>query len=165
MSVCYQTALRSFLYPHYFHLWVGCLEKMWEPRRLTTLCVFTACWRDSFTFFYLLVGWCSVNFLNLYRGHTQFKSRPRNTKLQPTFLGFPQCLQAKIVRENWDSAWLTPSRPITSYYSHLLWHCMNCEAATASLNYEVISTLLRSLQAAMAHTESKFSHKTDLFPL
>jgi hypothetical protein len=23
---------------------------MWEPRRLTTLCAFTACYRDSFTF-------------------------------------------------------------------------------------------------------------------
>jgi hypothetical protein len=27
--------------------------KMWEPRRLTTLCASTACYRDSFTFFYL----------------------------------------------------------------------------------------------------------------
>jgi hypothetical protein len=25
--------------------------KMWEPRRLTTLWAFTACYRDSFTFF------------------------------------------------------------------------------------------------------------------
>jgi hypothetical protein len=25
---------------------------MWEPRRLTTLWAFTACYRDSFTFFY-----------------------------------------------------------------------------------------------------------------
>jgi hypothetical protein len=38
---------------------------------------------------------------------------------------------------------------------------MNFEADTALLNYEVISTLLRSLQAAMTHTE----HKTDLFPI
>jgi hypothetical protein len=28
------------------------VQKMWEPRRLTTLWVFTACYRDSFTFFY-----------------------------------------------------------------------------------------------------------------
>jgi hypothetical protein len=26
--------------------------KMWEPRRLTTLWFFTACYRDSFTFFF-----------------------------------------------------------------------------------------------------------------
>jgi hypothetical protein len=41
---------------------------------------------------------------------------------------------------------------------------MNCKADTALLNYEVISTLLRSLQVAMVHTERNFSHKTDLFP-
>jgi hypothetical protein len=29
------------------------VQKMWEPRRLTTLWAFTACYRDSFTFFYL----------------------------------------------------------------------------------------------------------------
>jgi hypothetical protein len=28
---------------------------MWEPRRLTTLWAFTACYRESFTFFYLLL--------------------------------------------------------------------------------------------------------------
>jgi hypothetical protein len=28
-------------------------RKMWEPRRLTTLCACTACYRDSFTFKYL----------------------------------------------------------------------------------------------------------------
>jgi hypothetical protein len=28
--------------------------KMWEPRRLTTLWALTACYRDSFTFIYLL---------------------------------------------------------------------------------------------------------------
>jgi hypothetical protein len=26
-------------------------EEMWEPQRLTTLLVFTACYRDSFTFY------------------------------------------------------------------------------------------------------------------
>jgi hypothetical protein len=31
------------------HLWADCLEKMWEPRRLTTLWASTACYRDSFT--------------------------------------------------------------------------------------------------------------------
>jgi hypothetical protein len=36
------------------HLWSDCLEKMWEPRRLTTLWASTACYRDSFT--YLLHG-------------------------------------------------------------------------------------------------------------
>jgi hypothetical protein len=30
------------------------VQKMWEPRRLTTLWAFTACYRDSFTFFFLL---------------------------------------------------------------------------------------------------------------
>jgi hypothetical protein len=28
-----------------------CLEKMWEPRRLTILWAFTACYRDRFTFY------------------------------------------------------------------------------------------------------------------
>jgi hypothetical protein len=32
------------------HLWADCLEKMWKPRRLTTLRAFMACYRDSFTF-------------------------------------------------------------------------------------------------------------------
>jgi hypothetical protein len=27
-----------------------CVKKMWEPRHLTTLWAFTACYRDSFTF-------------------------------------------------------------------------------------------------------------------
>jgi hypothetical protein len=32
-----------------------CLEKMWEPRHLTTVCFFSACYRDSFAFLpYLL---------------------------------------------------------------------------------------------------------------
>jgi hypothetical protein len=34
----------------YRHLWSDCLQKIWEPRRLTTLRAFTACYRDSFTF-------------------------------------------------------------------------------------------------------------------
>jgi hypothetical protein len=33
--------------PHH-HLWADCLEKMWEPRRLTTLWASTACYSDSF---------------------------------------------------------------------------------------------------------------------
>jgi hypothetical protein len=33
------------------NLTANCLEKMWEPRRLTTLWAFAACYRDSFTFF------------------------------------------------------------------------------------------------------------------
>jgi hypothetical protein len=32
------------------HLWNGCLHKMWEPRRLTTLWVSTTCYRYIFTF-------------------------------------------------------------------------------------------------------------------
>jgi hypothetical protein len=30
------------------HMWADCLEKMCDPRRLTTLWTFTACYRDSF---------------------------------------------------------------------------------------------------------------------
>jgi hypothetical protein len=33
------------------NLTANCLGKMWEPRRLTTLLAFTACYTDSFTFF------------------------------------------------------------------------------------------------------------------
>jgi hypothetical protein len=32
------------------HLTTNCLEKLWEPRRLTTLWAFTACYMDSFTY-------------------------------------------------------------------------------------------------------------------
>jgi hypothetical protein len=32
------------------HLWADYLDKIWEPRRLTTLCAFTTCYRDSFFF-------------------------------------------------------------------------------------------------------------------
>jgi hypothetical protein len=34
----------------YSHLWADCVEKMWEPRHLTTLQASMACYRDSFTF-------------------------------------------------------------------------------------------------------------------
>jgi hypothetical protein len=37
--------------------------KMWEPRRLTTLWAFTACYRDSFTLFYLTEMRKKYNFL------------------------------------------------------------------------------------------------------
>jgi hypothetical protein len=34
------------------------VEKMWEPRRLTTLWAFTACYRDTaLPFFYLELAW------------------------------------------------------------------------------------------------------------
>jgi hypothetical protein len=32
-------------------IWEPIVQKMWEPRRLTTLWAFTACYRDSITFF------------------------------------------------------------------------------------------------------------------
>jgi hypothetical protein len=32
-----------------------CLDKIWGPRRLTTLRAFTACYKDSFTFLLLSV--------------------------------------------------------------------------------------------------------------
>jgi hypothetical protein len=35
--------------------------KMWEPRRLTTLWASTACYRDSFTFFFLFRPFCGVS--------------------------------------------------------------------------------------------------------
>jgi hypothetical protein len=35
-------------------IWESNVYKMWEPRRLTTLCALTACYRDNFTFFFLL---------------------------------------------------------------------------------------------------------------
>jgi hypothetical protein len=33
----------------------GGMEKMWEPRRLTTLWASTACYRDKFTFYLLYI--------------------------------------------------------------------------------------------------------------
>jgi hypothetical protein len=36
--------------PHRY-LWADCLEKMWEPQRLTSQWALTACYRDSFTSF------------------------------------------------------------------------------------------------------------------
>jgi hypothetical protein len=43
---------------------------MWEPRRLTNLWAFTACYRDSFTFFYLFTAlnfprYCDSGVLNI----------------------------------------------------------------------------------------------------
>jgi hypothetical protein len=35
-------------------IWEYCLEKIWESRRFTTLWTFTACYRDSFTFTYII---------------------------------------------------------------------------------------------------------------
>jgi hypothetical protein len=35
----------------YRRLWVDFLQKMWVPRHITTLWAFTACYKDSFTFF------------------------------------------------------------------------------------------------------------------
>jgi hypothetical protein len=39
--------------PYHRHLRADCLEQMWEPRCLATLRASTACYRDSFTFFFL----------------------------------------------------------------------------------------------------------------
>jgi hypothetical protein len=40
--------------------------KMWEPRRLTTLWAFMACYKDSFTFFYLYCPFaCDPVFLEI----------------------------------------------------------------------------------------------------
>jgi hypothetical protein len=36
------------------NLTADCLEKMWEPRRLTILWASAACYRESFTFFYYI---------------------------------------------------------------------------------------------------------------
>jgi hypothetical protein len=38
--------------------------KMWEPRRLTTLCASTACYRDSFTFFLIIIHHCHMLIYN-----------------------------------------------------------------------------------------------------
>jgi hypothetical protein len=43
-------------------LWADCLDKMWEPRRLTTLWAFRACYRDSFTFHWKRTA-CITGFL------------------------------------------------------------------------------------------------------
>jgi hypothetical protein len=42
--------------------------KMWEPRRLTTLWAFTACYRDSFTFFLSKEGFVAQSkyYLNVF---------------------------------------------------------------------------------------------------
>jgi hypothetical protein len=42
---------------NYRHLWANCLEKMWEPRRLTTAWAFTACYRDNFIFYLYKLTW------------------------------------------------------------------------------------------------------------
>jgi hypothetical protein len=80
---------------------------MWDPQRLTTLWAFTACYRDSFTFFYLL--WTMKSISMKYLGHMELiKSRflrdvtrnSRKNKL-PTFLS----LQAEDVR-SWENDYL-----------------------------------------------------------
>jgi hypothetical protein len=42
---------------------------MWEPRRVTTLWAFTACYRDSFTFLlFTLILICTRNILGIFLG-------------------------------------------------------------------------------------------------
>jgi hypothetical protein len=40
----------------YRHLWADCLDKMSEPRSLTNLWAFTACYRGSFTFLHIIIS-------------------------------------------------------------------------------------------------------------
>jgi hypothetical protein len=41
-------------------IWEPTVQKMWEPRRLTTLLASTACYRENFTFLLYLPGTCRV---------------------------------------------------------------------------------------------------------
>jgi hypothetical protein len=74
-------------------------RNMWEPRRLTTLWAFTACYRDSFTFFNLTEGRIRDNGISIAtsyelddRGVTiwvPMRSRIFSTSSRPA-LGFTQ---------------------------------------------------------------------------
>jgi hypothetical protein len=56
---------------------------MWEPRPLTPLWAFTACYRDSFTFFFYFTSWVgplfTFIFICLAQGTTGSPFRHRNT--------------------------------------------------------------------------------------
>jgi hypothetical protein len=57
------------------------VKKMWQPRRLTTLWAFMACYRDSFTFYFktMMVHECFIQYvlpatpINVHHIYKQFK--------------------------------------------------------------------------------------------
>jgi hypothetical protein len=51
---------------------------MWEPRRLTTLWAFTACYRDSFTFFFYLY---MHTYIRIYIKYTSLKAKIQFPKI------------------------------------------------------------------------------------
>jgi hypothetical protein len=74
------------------------MEKMWEPRRLTTLCASTACYRDSFTFFLWTRNAKTYFFLNISVPY--FVSRPR---YRGSFVSKGQKPFLHSVQTGWES--------------------------------------------------------------
>jgi hypothetical protein len=65
------------------HLWAHSLEKIWEPRRLTTLWTFRACYRDNFyvTQYHPLLQWSpNSNCTEVFEGFTKWKRRTWNVR-------------------------------------------------------------------------------------
>jgi hypothetical protein len=80
----------------YRHLFVDCLEKMWVPRRLTALWAFTACYRNSVTFYVTLHLWLYhivrpplfsfLSFPEFWQGQEYFPRRPDTLWGPPSLL-------------------------------------------------------------------------------
>jgi hypothetical protein len=82
---------------------------MWEPRRLTTLWAFSACYRNTFAFFFFIINnpqdWCTIHIFlsdsneprsHPVRGKRMVKANPRD--VTPSI----------PVLSCWFVAWLTP---------------------------------------------------------
>jgi hypothetical protein len=77
--------------------------KMWEPRRLTTLWPFTACYRDSFTFFYLLLKiykYCAMKPYTLTR-----MSQSRINKYMNIDVNEAEKMKIKIIERETEDGW------------------------------------------------------------
>jgi hypothetical protein len=74
---------------------------MWEPRRLTTLWVSTACYRGSFTFFYSCIG---TYFWDGNRWNTSFVF-PCSLITDPVLWGFLRCRAVYYIIYRYVSPW------------------------------------------------------------
>jgi hypothetical protein len=76
---------------------------MWEPRPLTALWAFTACYRDSFTFFFFLptICVCACQFIAITReGATLISVQSKKKCLRPLFPSAGNALTFSSHRHN-----------------------------------------------------------------
>jgi hypothetical protein len=69
------------------------VERMWEPRRPTTLWTFKACYKDSFTFFLSFICFSIILYSRQVFLQGLFSSCfPTKISQEYTFLVFPYCV-------------------------------------------------------------------------